>query len=99
MRHTISLDDISQHLVSITDFRRNAGSYLDRIRSVGSYVLVRDGIPLVKMVPIEKTDTRSVEKKLRKLKQLTGGFHFKKSLSPKEFNKLLDDRYAEMLPR
>lgn len=99
MPHTISLDDIGQHLVSVTDFRRNAGSYLDRIHAVGSYVLVRDGIPLVKMVPIEKNDTMSTEEKLRKLKRLTGGFRFKKSLSPKRFNKLLDDRYAQMLPR
>lgn len=100
MPHTISLDDISQQLVSITDFRRKAGGYLDRLAQGQSFIILRDNLPLATVTPVKKLlpiNTRQAD--IEKIKRLSGGFHFKKSLTPKELNDAYDKQYEEMLPR
>ena len=100
MPQTISLDDIGQHLVSTTDFRRNAGSYLDKLAQGQSFIIIRGNTPLGTLTPLPNASTHNTRKAdIEKIKRLSGGFRFKKDLTPAQLNSILDKRYEEMLPR
>lgn len=100
MPHTILLDDIGQHLVSLTDFRRNAGKYVDKLPQQGPLTILRGSKVVAHLIPpIEKKSTMSAEERVKKVRELAGGFHFKISLSPKQLNEEYDKMYDEVLPR
>ncbi|MBI5619730.1 hypothetical protein HY950_02095 [Candidatus Gottesmanbacteria bacterium] len=100
MPYTISLDDIHQHLVSLTDFRRNAGKYVDKLSQQGPLTILRGSKVVAHLIPpTEKKPAMSVEERIKKVRQLAGGFRFKISLTPEQLNEEYDKMYDEMLPR
>ncbi|OGG29327.1 hypothetical protein A2973_04390 [Candidatus Gottesmanbacteria bacterium RIFCSPLOWO2_01_FULL_49_10] len=100
MPHTIFLDDINQHLVSLTDFRRNAGRYVDKLPQQGPLTILRGSKVVAHLIPpVEKKSTMSVEERIKKVRELAGGFRYKIELTPKQLNEEYDKMYDEMLPR
>lgn len=98
---TDDIDKLTQRLLPLTVLRRNAGEVLEKLQLVGSYILTKDGKPIAKLSSLTKNkfSERDIEKDLKKLRKLAGGFHLGGNLSPQKINKLLDDRYEKMLPR
>lgn len=95
-----TIEDFSKRLLPLTYFRRNAGKVMARLPKVGTFILTKDGKPVAKLsILTEETKEENVEKNIAKLKSLAGGFKLGKGMSPAQINKLLDARYAEMLPR
>ncbi|MEK9143823.1 MAG: hypothetical protein AAB481_04330 [Patescibacteria group bacterium] len=100
MPYTISLDDINQHLVSLTDFRRNAGRYVDTLPQRGPLTILRGSKVVAHLIPpAEKKPTLSTEERVKKVRELAGGFKLGINLSPEQLNAQYDKMYDEMLPR
>ena len=100
MPYTIPLDDIHQHLVSLTDFRRNAGRYVDTLPQKGPLTILRGSKVVAHLIPpTEKKPAMSVEERIKKVRELAGGFRYKIELTPEQLNKEYDKMYDEMLPR
>lgn len=100
MPYTIPLDDIHQHLVSLTDFRRNAGKYVDRLPQQGPLTILRGSKVVAHIIPpVEKKPTMSVEERIKKVRELAGGFKLGINLTPEQLNEEYDKMYDEMLPR
>lgn len=100
MPYTLSLDDLSQHLVPLTDFRRNAGKYVDKLPQQGPLTILRGSKVVAHLIPpIEKKPTMSVEERIKKVRELAGGFKLGIELSPEQLNEEYDKMYDEMLPR
>lgn len=100
MPYTISLDDISQHVVSLTDFRRNAGKYVNKLPQRGPLTILRGSKVVAHIIPpVEKKPELSVEERVKKVRQLAGGFKLGITLNPKQFNEEYDEMYDEMLHR
>lgn len=100
MDNAAAIDDFAKRLLPLTYFRRNAGTVLDSLEKGKAFILTRGGRPFAKislLADFKKELTR--EEKLRKLKKAIGGFRLGRGMTPSQMNKLLDKRYAEMLPR
>lgn len=94
-----TIEDFSKRLLPLTYFRRNAGEVMARLPKVGTFILTKDGKPVARLSILkEETKEGDIEKNIAKLKSLVGGFKLGKGMSPAKINKLLDARYAEMLP-
>lgn len=95
-----TIDDFAKKLLPLTYFRRNAGKVMAKLPKVGTFILTKDGKPVAKLSMLkDETKEENIEKNIAKLKSLAGGFKLGKGMSPAKINKLLDARYAEMLPR
>lgn len=99
MNNVFSLDDFTSRLMPLTYFRRNAGEVMARLSVEGTIFITKGGKPIAKLSVVKVNTSFGVEKKIKKLKKLSGGFHLGKDLTPDKMNKLLDRRYEEMLPR
>ena len=100
MPHTIFLDDINQHLVSLTDFRRNAGRYVDKLPQHAPFTLSCGSKVVAHLIPpVGKKSTVSAEERIKKVRELAGGFKLGIHLSPEQLNAEYDEMYDEMLPR
>lgn len=87
--------------VSTKQLRTEMPSIKARLQQGESFYWIDRSKPIGKIAPIEKKQEKVMNaKEYRKyIQSIAGGFAFKKSLSPKELNKLLEQRYEEMLPR
>lgn len=95
-----TIEDFSKRLLPLTYFRRNAGKVMARLPKAGTFILTKDGKPVASLnVLKDETKEEEIAKNIAKLKSLAGGFKLGKGMSPAKINKLLDARYAEMLPR
>ena len=100
MPQTISLDDIGQHLISITDFRRNAGRYFKNLPQNGPYTILSGGKVMGHVIgPTTAKPMLSTEERVKKVRELAGGFKLGIDLSPEQLNEEYDKMYDEMLPR
>lgn len=100
MPQTISLDDIGQHLISITDFRRNAGRYFKNLPQKGPYTILSGGKIMGHVIsPTTTKPMLSAEERVKKVRELAGGFRYKIELTPDQLNQEYDKMYDEMLPR
>lgn len=100
MPYTISPDDVHKQLISATEFRRRTGRYLDKLAQGQSFVIIRGNIPLGTLTPLPNMPSKDARRAdIEKIKRLSGGFHFKKSLTPKQLNNAYDKMYDEMLLR
>lgn len=100
MPHTIPFNDISKHLVSLTDFRRNAGRYVDKLPQEGPLTILRGSKVVAHLIPpVETKPILSAEERVKKVRELAGGFRYKIELTPEQLNESYDKMYDEMLPR
>ncbi|MBI5614051.1 hypothetical protein HY947_03955 [Candidatus Gottesmanbacteria bacterium] len=100
MPQTISLNDMNKHFISLTDFRRNAGSYIDTLAQKGPYAILRGSRVVAQLIaPIESEPELSTEERIKKVRELSGGFKLSINLTPKQLNEEYDKIYDEMLPR
>jgi len=60
-------------------------------------LVIKDGKAVGKIVPINLPQ-KSIAEKLEIIKSIAGCAKLGKGSTPQELNKLLDDRYAKMLP-
>lgn len=87
--------------VSTKQLRNEMPSIKARLQQGESFYWIDRSKPIGKIEPIQIKQKKVMSAKEYKkyIKSIAGGFAFKKSLSPKELNNLLDQRYEEMLPR
>ena len=86
--------------VSTKQLREDMPSIKARLLRGESFYWIDRSKPIGKIAPIETEEKKvmSPAEYHKFVKRMAGGFASKKPLTPKELNKLLDQRYEEMLP-
>ncbi len=87
---------MNQKIVSITDFRRNAGALINESIPL---TIVKDSRVVGTYIPANNSTSLSPEERVKKTKQLSGGFNFGPGLKADQMNQDYDKIYDEMLPR
>ncbi|MBI5465632.1 hypothetical protein HY946_03395 [Candidatus Gottesmanbacteria bacterium] len=94
------LDQYAEQLLPITLLRRNAGSVLKKLETLGTLILTKDGRPIAKITPLEKslTNVSKIDSDLQMVKKLAGGLHLGKT-TPRQIKKIILKQYDRVLPR
>ena len=87
--------------ISTKQLRQDMPSIKARLLQGESFYWIDRSKPIGKIAPIETKEKKVMNAiEYRKfVKRMAGGFASKRPFTPSELNKLLDERYEEMLPR
>lgn len=96
----LNINSIPHYLVPFTQLRRNPNYVVKKAQEVGGVVVTKSGRPLVGIVPVIRPATsEEIQKRVAKIRSLSGKLNLGADFTAEEMNRLLDGRYEEMLSR